>query len=252
MKEGKHTCQNFDSYKIKQTKITHVQLQNDGKILESQNKNVKNQKYFFYKNNEENIQNTNLQEKNQKNSENEDENEIFGKNSYFSSEYNQQNQQGMVQLQNDEFNQQNIRISQKCDNSQKSNLENAKQIEIQQNSIDDLEFKKINDKMIQIYENQIGKQQQQLKQLSEKLPSYVIFEEYFQQKKEFLGNQGQAVPVLNQDISDSFLILKRELHFKAIMIKKLKDQADINQHIKQSLYKDIQISDKIIKDVYQL
>ncbi|KRX06160.1 hypothetical protein PPERSA_12849 [Pseudocohnilembus persalinus] len=160
------------------------------------------------------------------------------------------------------------RKKQENQGQQKSeNSNNEQQNEIKQNLGDKREQKK--EKEMQIIQEQLeqyrnrqikslseiescvdSQLRKQLCSLGEILPKYQVTEEYVQERKKLKQIHDNAIPVLDSDIENSFLAIKRDLHIRC-QIKKIK-QVQAKQNNYQSKDSKSQVIDQRLKKIYEL
>ncbi|KRX00429.1 hypothetical protein PPERSA_05606 [Pseudocohnilembus persalinus] len=89
-------------------------------------------------------------------------------------------------------------------------------------------------------------QEQQLSEVTEIMPKYIVSEVYINKRKEMKKKMNDfAVPILDEDTSMSYLMVKRNLHIKMLMVKFYKQQAELNNFQSENLAQNI--SEKLIQ-----
>ncbi|KRX07527.1 hypothetical protein PPERSA_11076 [Pseudocohnilembus persalinus] len=113
------------------------------------------------------------------------------------------------------------------------------------------EYEKLTEKMIKIQKLEVQNEIQQLKNLSGILPKYMVTENFIRERKQAQEKYGSAIVVLENDIYDSYLMNKREVHLKSKIVKQFQQQAKLQGCFQKSCYAEVKM-DQIIKNIYDI
>ncbi|KRW99443.1 hypothetical protein PPERSA_07928 [Pseudocohnilembus persalinus] len=132
----------------------------------------------------------------------------------------------------------------------KDKKENEQTNQNQQKSLQQQKFVNLTQINISKTQKETTNIKKQLKKISKLIPKYTIQEQYFIERQQVIQQKQSAVPVLNEDTDESFLMQKRNIHIQGIMIKKLQQQAKQNNQFKES--DKLDNIDKKIKQIYHI